>query len=416
MSADLTDRLRRLGLGKGTEGLRPAAERRSAKRVEGLLPGRLIRHGESACFATEERYPPEDLHGRFALGALLDIPSDAAGRMVGQPALGSLPFDRFLFTDTETTGLSGGAGTLAFMVGIGFFEPEAFVVRQYFLRSPGDEPAMLADLAEQVDQRPGIVSFNGRSFDIPLLETRYILNRQPPFFQNDYHLDLLSPARRLWGSTLPSCRLIALEADVLEVQRDQADVPSGIIPMIYRDYLRTGNGIEMPRIFYHNKVDILSLVTLTTHLCLAFDQPDRWIQSGAERAALARWYEVLGMGKEAELSYRKALDGTLSQDLFPKVLLRLGRLLKRGERFDEAAVVWRQLAAVEMDQVVGHVELAKHHEWRAKDLGAAAEWTRQALALVARWPAGLQGLVRPELSHRLGRLERKQRRRQAEGG
>jgi len=229
-------------------------------------------------------------------------------------------------------------------------------------------------MTEQLVSHPGIVSFNGRSFDIPLLETRYILNRRPPPFSDSPHLDLLQPARRLWRGSLDSCRLISLEEQVLGIRRDQTDIPGGLIPGIYRDYLRTGNGIEMPRIHWFS---------------------------------LARWYEALGLTAGAEEAYRCAIATGLTTAAFQDALSRLGRLLKRSGRRDDAQVIWRQLAAVEMDDVRGHIEMAKHCEWHTRELGEAADWTRGALRLAGRWPRRTQSTARPELTHRLARLERK---------
>jgi len=407
MKADLAAQLRRLGLGKGPAALKPVEQRRPAQKVENLLPGRLLSVQDKTCFVTEQRFPLAHSHGIRPLGALLDLSTQAAARMAQDSSLAQLSFRQLLFLDTETTGLSGGAGTIAFLVGIGYFDDSCFTVRQYFLRSPGDEPAMLADLAEQFAHRPGVVSFNGRSFDLPLLESRYILNRRPPPFLDAPHLDLLHPARRLWRDSLDSCRLIALEEQVLGVRRDQTDVPGGVIPLIYRDYLRTGNAIEMPRIFYHNQVDVLSMVTLTTQLGRVFERPDAELERGQEWFSLARWYEALDLAAEAETAYRRAIQSDLPQAAFQVALFRLGRLLKRAGRREATAVVWRQLAAVEMDDTQGHIELAKYNEWHTGDLEQAADWTRRALALVARWPQGLQKLARPELDHRLARLERK---------
>jgi uncharacterized protein YprB with RNaseH-like and TPR domain len=341
------------------------------------------------------------------LGALLDSSPQVAADLAPDPLLAGVAFRDLLFLDTETTGLSAGAGTIAFLVGIGFFDESQFTVRQYFLRSPEDEPAMLADLAEQFARRPGVVSFNGRSFDLPLLEGRYILNRRRPPFTDSPHLDLLGPSRRLWRDSLDSCRLVALEEQVLGVQRDQADIPSGLIPLVYRDYLRTGNGIEMPRIFYHNQVDVLSMVSLTTQLCRVFDEPAAELQRGQEWFSLAKWYEKLGLRTRAESAFRQAIQLDLSPGTFQSGLHHLALLLKREGRRDEADGVWEQLAAVEMDDVQGHVELAKSCEWHRKDLAGAAEWTRRAMALVDRWPRGMQKLAQPDLAHRLARLERK---------
>ena len=197
---------------------------------------------------------------------------------------------------------------------------------------------------------------------------------------------------------------------MLGVLREQADVPSGIIPLLYRDYLRTGDAREMQRVLYHNAVDILSLVTLAARLCRAFADP--WADaalSGAELYGLGRWYAAETRPAETERAYRAALGrGDLAPDLRAKVLRDLGYLLKRAERQSEAFTCWQQLALETADDVLAHVELAKYFEWRAESLPLAAGWTQAALTLVERWPAGMQrDDALAELHHRLERLERK---------
>ena len=407
MNETLSDRLRRLGVSKGPAAIREPTERRPAQLVENLIPGRLVSDGDRSCFLTEERFVAKYRHGVNPVAGLLDCSIESAAQVGQEPALSGLSFRDLLFIDTETTGLSGGAGTLAFMVGIGFFDGDDFIVQQYFLRSPGDEPAMLSAMADLFSNHAGLVTFNGRSFDMPLLESRYLLNRQRPPFLGFPHLDLLHPSRRLWRNVLDSCRLVALESDVMNITRDQADVPSGIIPLIYRDYLQTGNGLEMQRIFYHNQIDILSLVTLTERLLRIYSTPAGESLLGLEWLALARWYEQAQQIEAAETAYRQAIQSDLSQEAFMQALFRLGWLLKRAGRFEEAATLWQQLAVVEMDEIQGHVELAKYHEWRTGDLQQAVEWTQRALALVSHWPRGLQKLTLPDLEHRQARLKRK---------
>lgn len=407
MEADLVAQLRRLGIEKGRAALKKKQQRQPRRSIESLLPGRLFTAEDGACFVTEQSFPLTHSHGARALGELPGLATATAARMGEATDLGQLSFSDLLFLDTETTGLSGGAGTIAFLVGVGYFDEEQFTVLQYFLRSPDDEPAMLTALEEQVGRRPGVVSFNGRSFDLPLLENRYILNRKPPPFLDVPHFDLLHPSRRLWRDLLDSCSLVSLERNVLGVVRDQADVPSSVIPLIYRDYLRTGNAVEMPRIFYHNQVDVVSMVTLATRLCTAFERPSVELGHGIEWLSLGRWYEGLGLTAEADRAYRRAIEFDLEEESLRTALFRLGRLLKRAGRREEAAVAWRQLAALEKDGVQGHVELAKYCEWYTRELEQAAEWTRRALSLVGSWPRGRRAKVHHELIHRLARLERK---------
>ncbi len=297
---------------------------------------------------------------------------------------------------------------------MGFFAPEQnnLVVQQYFLRDPGDEPAMVETLAQQLTEFEALISFNGRAFDVPILENRFILARIPPPTTGLPHLDLLHPARRLWRYALPSCALSTLEREILGVRREQDDVPGGLIPYLYRDYLRTGDARAMKRVLYHNTIDVLSLVTLATRLCRVFADPwSKWIQTtldSAELYSLGRWYADENRVAETERAYRTALRADLAPELRSRVLRDLAYLLKRADRRAEAFAYWQQLAVEATDDVLAHVELAKYFEWHVQDLSLATGWTRAALRQIENWPPGLRRDQKlAELRHRLARLERK---------
>jgi uncharacterized protein YprB with RNaseH-like and TPR domain len=416
MREDIRRRLRELGVVKGARELAtlPSHPRTA---IEDLVSGRFHTTSHGQCFVVEERYPLDHLHGRLPLSAFLDLSPEIAAQIARDDTLASVNLRKACFLDTETTGLSGGAGTMAFVVGVGFFIQDQFHVHQYFLRDPGDEPAMVETLAEQWSEFEALISFNGIAFDVPILENRFILARIRPPTVGLPHLDLLPPARRLWRYHLPSRALGELERKVLGVLREQDDVPSGVIPLLYRDYLRTGDAREIKRVLYHNAIDILSLVTLAAWLGRTFANP--WAEtelSGAEFYGLGQWYASEDRLAEAERAYRMALrpcsEQTLGADLAPdlraKALRDLAYLLKRSGRQTEAFAYWQQLALETTDDVLAHVELAKYLEWCAEDLSLAIGWTRAALALVEKWPTGeYRRVALADLRHRLERLERK---------
>ncbi len=408
MRDDLWRRLRELGV---VEGVRELATRppRPQTAIEDLAAGRFHTTSHGRCFVVELSYPIERLHGDHALARFLDLTPQALAQIGRDPALALVDPGKACFIDTETTGLSGGAGTMAFVVGLGFFEGEEFHVHQYFLRDPGDEPAMVETLARQLSRFEYLVSFNGVTFDAPILENRFILARVPSPMTHLPHLDLLPPSRRLWRYALPSCALGSLESEVLGVQREQADVPGGLIPYLYRDYLRTGDAREMKRVLYHNEIDVLSLVSLGVRLHRAVADP--WNDGALDGAALyglARWYASDERAEDAEQAYRAALVAPQPPDVRARTLRDLGRRLKRAERRREAFGYWQQLALESSDDVDAHVELAKYFEWHVENLALAAGWTRAALAQVEAWPPGLRrAATQEELAHRLERLERK---------
>jgi uncharacterized protein len=406
--SDFHERLRRLGVVKGARQLRPAppvARPSAASPLEALLPGgRIEPHPTGGCFVLDHTYPLGHGHGRTPLSALLDYdPSHAIPFLHGGPLPPS--FRDFLFIDTETTGLAG-AGTMAFMVGVAFFEGNALLVRQYFLRGPADEPALLGHLSELAEGKQGLISFNGRSFDLPLLDNRYLLTRQPPPLANWLnlpHLDLLHPARRVWRGRLPSCSLGSLEQQLLDVHRTHEDVPGWFIPTLYANYLRGGDAEPIARIFYHNQYDLLSMVTLAVRLLrqITTPQPD---DHPLDLCGVGRWQADLGLAETAEQTLRLALRQAPTSAV---ALGQLAALLKRQGRRAEAVALWEQWAAVSHDPTAEpHLELAKYYEWHALDLPRAHEWTKRAQHYLQTF-APYQRPLLQELEHRLGRLVRK---------
>lgn len=407
MVSELRDRLRQLGVTKGAARIQPPARPPSAYSAS-PLEGQEVESLAGNAFLVQESYALDYVHGQTALASFLEQSAAIAAQLAGNPALADTELSRCAFLDTETTGLAGGAGTLAFLVGVGVFQSDAFLVRQFFLRNPDQEVAMLAALSESMGDYQSIITFNGRGFDLPLLEARYVLARMRPGWLALPHLDLLAPARRVWRDRLPSCALSSLEAHVMAVRRAQDDVPGYLIPQMYLDYLQTGDASQMSRVMYHNRQDILSMVTLAARLCRMFGDPLTGESlDPVDLFGLARWYDDLGQETLAEHALRAALERGLPPAARASALARLGFMIKRQNRRQEAASIWEQLAQVD-NAVTAHVELAKHFEWHVGDLEPALAWTRAAQAVVAAWPPGYaREQAAADLAHRLQRLERK---------
>lgn len=434
MGEDRLERLRRLGIVKSARDLKPASPQREISNkvsepgskpdmtagdmgnqpLEILLPGgRTVETEYGSCFVLDHVYPITHQHGDEQLAGLQGLPTAVAATICQDNRLADFRFEDFLFLDTETTGLYG-AGTIAFMVGAAFYESDqtgrqVFVVRQYFLRDHGDESAMLHLLSELLAKRPALVTFNGRSFDLPLLETRYLMNRLDGVIGDLLerpHVDLLPPARRLWKRRIGSCSLNSLEQNLLGLQRNREDVPGWAIPGLYMDYLRTGDARDLLRVFYHNRIDLLSMVTLTRRIVDQFSRPQP-IDHPLDLVSLARWQLALGLKTEAEQSLRLMVEQDLPLDHFHSALHELAMLLKRDGRRDEAVLFWKQIAVSSLDDVTAHVELAKHYEWHDQDLVVAHHWTEQALALAETGQTFNATIQREELQHRLDRLKRK---------
>lgn len=404
---DLWDRLERLGLRKGTAGLeRPVLRERLD--IHHLVPGEVVSTPLGNFFLHEERYPLDHQHGQACLGQVLDVDSSRLEGLLGGGLPSPLDLRRALYLDTETTGLAGGTGTYAFLVGVGFFEENQFRLLQFFMRDYHEELPLLCHLAEQFPDPPTLVTFNGRHFDVPLLQTRWIAARLAPLWTETPHLDLLPPSRRLWRSRLESCSLASLEWHILGVRRASEDVPGWMVPSLYFRYVQTRDAQEMRRVLYHNAQDILSLVTLAWVLGEMASRPLDPARSSADCHSLAVWLEEQERWEEAEALYRRALAGPLAPDQRWRAMLRLALLLKRQGRRSEAVPLWAALADHPRVGLLALEELAKWEEWYHGDLWAARRFCQQGLEQAGAW---LHGAARrraeAEFRHRLARLERK---------
>lgn len=317
--------------------------------------------------------------------------------------LASLAGRRWVYLDTETTGLAGGAGTLAFLIGAARITPDGVELRQWFIREHGEEPSALASLAAYLEEFDTLVTYNGRTYDQPLLETRYTLARQRTPFSRLEHLDLLYGARRLWKLRFESCRLVELERQILGHER-QGDVPGELIPQLYFEFLRTRRAARLKPVLEHNALDILSLAFLAEIIPTVFADPLAChLTHAAELNGLARWLVGQGRLEEASELYRRAVTAATSDDLMFQALWERGLVEKKLERTSEALTIWTDLAATaNAHRAAALIELAKHYEHHEKNIFMALECAAEA--------ARLENSA--DIAHRLERLEGKLARRQ----
>ena len=223
-------------------------------------------------FSREDHdFPLASRYGGADLVRLLEVSEEAAARLQIRPEEPGVDLSRALFLDTETSGLAGGTGTFAFLIGVGFVEEDRFRVTQFLMRSPLGEAAMLEELAVLAAGRRDLVTYNGGSFDLPLLETRFALNGVPSPFRDARHLDLLHPARRLFKPRHENARLSTLERELLEVERDD-DIPGDRIPQVFFDFLRYGHHPAMESVLAHNRYDIVTLAALALRALERLDE------------------------------------------------------------------------------------------------------------------------------------------------
>lgn len=375
---------------------------RSAVGLEDLVGGHVEETGRGAVVVVRRRFPLDHCHGARPLAAARAMPREALA-LLASP--GDAPGDpgRLLYLDTETTGLAGGTGTYAFLVGAGFFDGDHFEVRQYFMRDLDEEPALLTAVQALIDRFDGLVTYNGTGFDLPLLETRFVLARRP--WRAEWpHLDLLRLARRLWRARLPDCRLGTVEQRVLSFERDD-DLPGAAIPSVYFDYLRRRDPVRLPRVFEHNRHDILSLVALAGWVGGAVSRAPGLDLHPEELVGLGRLWEGADL-ERSRACYRMAIEAGLASPGRERVLTRLAREENRRARWTEARALWEAAArsAGGFDPVPW-TEMAKIDEHRRRDLERARAVVEEALACARRHRAPEPVIA--ALGHRLDRVRRR---------
>jgi uncharacterized protein YprB with RNaseH-like and TPR domain len=356
--------------------------------VEEFLPGDEVETALGRHFETEKLWEHHRHHGSADIGALASLPHDLL-RTLGE--IPSAAPENWAFLDTETTGLSGSIGTCAFLVGVGRITREGFRVRQFFMRSYSEEASLLDSLARHLRNFKVLITYNGASFDQPLLESRYRLNRALSPFARLPHLDLLHGARRLWKLRFDSCRLVDLENQVLGFERT-GDIPGAMIPYVYFEYLRTKWIERLVPVFHHNALDILTLACLTGIVPHAFKDASA-CTNAAELAGIARWLQETGDTARALRLFRRAVESGLRDELLFRTLWDIAKLDREA-----ATEIWTDLAgSTNPYRVKALSELAKHAEHTEKNYARALELTRSALALAST----------PELEKREDRLQRK---------
>ena len=395
-----------------------------------ILGGAVVAHAEGAVIVVEREYRAGMSHGRLPIGditAVINEGVDALALMArAWPAAAGIaaaqPKDRpLLFIDLETTGLFGGAGTQAFLIGCAAIDADAIRIRQFLLPGFEHERAVLAELKTWAASHGAIVSYNGRTFDVPLVETRFMFHRLPCPLDGLPHLDMLHAARRLWrrrpATAGPdpddeSCSLAVLEKHIAGVHR-VGDVPGYEIPSRFFRFVRDGDARPLEAVLEHNRLDLLSLAAvLARAITLIIRGPDA-AATAQEAYGLARVYERAGAHDNAEASLLRTIDFARRVGVEPEVhadaLRRLAWLRRRARRLHEAADVWRELVSLPRCAASLRREateaLAIHHEHRSKDLDAARQHTLELLADHSANPARVR--------HRLERLERKLERRGA---
>lgn len=401
----ISERLKSLGVQIGSQGISPS-HRPARFPIDQVVEGRIIDTTYGQSFVAEQHYPLEHHHGLTPLRLTASL--QRISSWLGIPSVASMELPDFIFLDTETSGLVGGSGTLVFLIGVGRFDQSGFHLAQYFLRDPMEESAQLIGLIQYLSAFQGLVTYNGKAFDIPLLTTRFILNGEASPFTTIAHLDLLPLARRLWRDRLPSRSLGQIEQKILGATRTEEDVPGWLIPSLYFEYLRTGDARPLRSVFYHNAMDILAMAALLNRIANMLEAPHpEVIQHGIDLIAIGKLFEDLGDYNSAAQCFEDGLSLEIPSQNRREALQRWSIMEKRRQNIEKAIELWR-LSAVDQD-IQAFIELAKYYEHQARNLEEAIQWTKSAIELVqvGGYTTYERRQLHLELEHRLSRLERK---------
>ncbi len=413
--SDLVSRLRGITRHHRTELTyepeRPSEQRIDPERVAYVLGGEPLGEGGGACVRVRRRYETDRRHGEVSIAACGCDRVDLLPLLDPSVETCAAPL---LFFDLETTGLSGGAGTLAFLVGCAWFDEGALQLEQYLLTTYAAERVLLAHFAERVAACGMLVSYNGRTFDAPLLEMRWQFHRSRTPIGGKPHADMLHSARRLWRTRASDpdggCSLVTLERLLFGVERVN-DVPGFEIPSRYFRFLRSGDAAPLEPILEHNRMDLVSLAAVTARGLTLVAGGSAGCRDGWERLALGRLLEHRGDSERAMECFAEATADP-SLDVRVEALARMAARHRRARRHAEAAEAWQQVFALTNEerraapraQLLARdaaEALAVHEEHRARNLVAARELARKALAL-EHSRRGVESL-----QYRLQRLERK---------
>ncbi len=407
---DLKDKLALLN---GTSGIRPSRISHAQKNnIKLYVDGEEVETDLGFYYHSKHIHPGEKEHGKYALKDFPKV-SNPVFHLVGKDlSLANISLEKSLFIDTETTGLAGGTGTVPFLIGVGHFAEEGFLVDQYFMRDYPDERAVLSAMMKNYKGYETVVTYNGKSYDMPLIDTRYTLHRLENPFTSMKHLDLLHTSRRIWKRRLGDCSLGNIEKRILKFER-QNDVPGFMIPGIYFDYLRSGDAKPLEGVFLHNRWDIVTLAILMLHAGCIFDKPEEYLSAPDDLFSMAKQMDDLMTFEKAAKCYRKILTHKPEKQLRNETLTQYGFSLKRSNNLRHAEKVWQHMIKHLPNTLSAYEELAKYYEHHLKNLEMAASVVEKALEriqiLEALYPATHYSEDRRDLEYRLQRIERKQK-------
>ena len=363
----------------------------------------------SYCLIREVKFPLDQKHGRYSFSQFAEAVAAWNSQPINHPlsAVGHKPED-FFFFDTETTGLGGGAGNSIFILGHASLNENQIILKQHILPHPGAEVPFYKSFLEHVDYTT-MATYNGKSFDWPQVKTQHTLIREHlPKLPSFGHFDLYHASRRMWKHKLDRLKLSIVEKEVLGIERKD-DLPGFLAPMIYFDFVERKDPEGMLGILKHNEIDILSLISLYTHLSFQILQLDKE-QSSEEIYEVGRWFSHLGESSAARQAFSQLSAG--NDDGALKAKHALAFEYKKQKRWQEALQLWEKVVDEGTDEIrlIACIELAKIYEHREKNYPRAIFFTKEAEIIMQK--QGSHSTYKSQMSHdevakRLERLHRK---------
>ena len=368
-------------------------------KIEEVVSGKFISTPFGESFIRENYFPKDYRCGEVELFQIFQSSAKTISNLARDDRLKEIDINKTVFLDTETTGLAGGAGTYIFLVGVGYFEGDQFYVRQYFMRDYNEERALLSALNELLANFKAVVTYNGKTFDLPLMESRYIMSGMKMSLKDPYHFDLLYPARRLWKRRLENCSLSTVERDILGVIRDD-DVPGHLIPEIYFRYLRTKNARAIKQVFEHNLQDIISLVALVSRMCFLLEDPLNNTEYGMDIFSIGKMFDEEREYEQSTHYYTEALKHNLAEEEALEILRLTSFAYKRQGKWKEAEKIWKEIIKRSREFIYyPYEELAKYYEHHLKDYQKAEMVVKEALNIEENI------FLREKLQYRLNRIK-----------
>lgn len=357
---------------------KPVEKSRVKSGIEEFIEGEYLTTPMGQCFVATKKFDGQHFHGTNSIAKSDHITPDILASLGKDEKLLKMKLENTIFFDTETTGLSSGVGTCIFLAGCGYFENDGFVIKQYFLRDFNEELAFLYAINQLLKNFTGIVSYNGKSYDWPLLQTRFIYSRLECELINPLHLDLVHTARRIWKKRLGDCSLENIEQQVLNFRREN-DIPGSLIPQTYFEYLRTKNAMPLVQIFHHNILDILSMAALLNKSAYIFKAPIDFLDEHQDLFSLAHTYENMRQWQKSITIYENLLNCSPEKRTKSQIALQLSYCYKRTGKWKQAVQLWKNIIAGDFFSIEPYIELAKYYEHHQRAYKKAADVVEQAL-------------------------------------